>query len=822
MVVQWDLLPKRLFKRLFYRRAPLLIMNLRLAPLLIRPGGIRLAEGSSRGVHGRAAEEAALEKNEEAASKRTKKGCRKRTKKPHQKRTKKPHQRRTKKFTTEKKKEACDGREQSCHRRRTKKTGCRGGTLKGIRRYDDIPSAASNMYAPNLGLPPGRYFTGLGQNEKMALGCIRPTNCTGQGLQGNKKRLELIPSMYCLVYKTSESATGADFQLKKISPEFLFRKQSSVRRKEVSEGAAAVRQQSRKEGLSSTNEGLRVELSKEGLSLRKRDSWEVSPSHEEPMGMWEEASDTGMKGKKKDKNEEEEERGKKERMVNLTLEMIYLLTGEHYIPRKKSDDGGALHAPGSVIQKENNKNDKKILELMSNIIQLLTGEVAIRTHHVSIYFSLDEWDYIKGNKDLYREEIKEDLLQPRPLKVEYEDKRDIPADLGGTLYYNNEPSKIGTEGAAFCADGNLTKHEISPVEQAPPANGIKEEGASCEGGNQSDCSINPFTEQIQGTDTPTPIMGCSLNSNLADNYVPVAIKEELTSWEVEQLPPANGIKEEVASCEGGNQSDCNINPLTEQIQETDTPTPIRGSSLVCSVLKRQANKYDENVYTSSYESTNHTLHRKGSSDQYYEHYHQSRDIDRHELINGGLEHFPCCRYLHKYHACKKLFPCSDCGKCFKKRSELTVHQRTHTGEKPFCCSQCDKSFIKRWDLKRHHRTHTGEKPFPCSQCDKSFIKRWDLKRHYRTHTGEKPFPCSECGKCFATSSDLRVHRRTHTGEKPFSCSQCGKCFINQSHLNNHQRSHTGEKPYACSECGKCFTRNSSLKIHLQSHAGGKP
>ncbi|OCT58892.1 hypothetical protein XELAEV_18001381mg [Xenopus laevis] len=102
---------------------------------------------------------------------------------------------------------------------------------------------------------------------------------------------------------------------------------------------------------------------------------QIIPSHKEPMGMWEEASDTGMKGKKKDKNEEEEERGKKERMVNLTLEMIYLLTGEHYIPRKKSDDGGALHAPGSVIQKENNKNDKKILELMSNIIQLLTGEV---------------------------------------------------------------------------------------------------------------------------------------------------------------------------------------------------------------------------------------------------------------------------------------------------------------------------------------------------------------------------------------------------------------------------------------------------------------
>uniref|UniRef100_A0A1B8XTD1 Uncharacterized protein n=1 Tax=Xenopus tropicalis TaxID=8364 RepID=A0A1B8XTD1_XENTR len=73
---------------------------------------------------------------------------------------------------------------------------------------------------------------------------------------------------------------------------------------------------------------------------------------------------------KKDKNEE-----RKERILNLTLEIIYLLTGEGYvIPKKKSPTVGlgALHAPGSVIQKE---NDKKILELISNIIQLLTGEV---------------------------------------------------------------------------------------------------------------------------------------------------------------------------------------------------------------------------------------------------------------------------------------------------------------------------------------------------------------------------------------------------------------------------------------------------------------
>ncbi|XP_031748977.1 gastrula zinc finger protein XlCGF53.1-like [Xenopus tropicalis] len=127
------------------------------------------------------------------------------------------------------------------------------------------------------------------------------------------------------------------------------------------------------------------------------------------MGMWEEASDPVMG--KKDKNEE-----RKERILNLTLEIIYLLTGEGYvIPKKKSPTVGlgALHAPGSVIQKE---NDKKILELISNIIQLLTGEVAIRCEDVSIYFSLEEWEYIKGNKALYREGIKEEEPQQlRPL-----------------------------------------------------------------------------------------------------------------------------------------------------------------------------------------------------------------------------------------------------------------------------------------------------------------------------------------------------------------------------------------------------------------------
>ncbi|XP_075703304.1 gastrula zinc finger protein XlCGF66.1-like isoform X1 [Rhinoderma darwinii] len=110
------------------------------------------------------------------------------------------------------------------------------------------------------------------------------------------------------------------------------------------------------------------------------------------------------------------------RILDFTLEIIYLLSGEEYtIVKKTSGDcttpiihesGGWSSSPITEPPPHSRIHEKKILELIYKMTELLTGEVPIRCQDVTVYLSMEEWEYLEGHKDLYEEVMMEDY-RPR-------------------------------------------------------------------------------------------------------------------------------------------------------------------------------------------------------------------------------------------------------------------------------------------------------------------------------------------------------------------------------------------------------------------------
>ncbi|XP_077341416.1 uncharacterized protein LOC143986884 [Lithobates pipiens] len=568
-----------------------------------------------------------------------------------------------------------------------------------------------------------------------------------------------------------------------------------------------------------------------------------------------------------------------EKILNLTMEIIYLLTGERF-PLVKSGHHMIISVPLCDSLKPERHNMQKVLEVTKKMMELLTGEVPIRCQDVTVYFSMEEWEYLEGHKDLYKDVMMDN--QP-PLTSPDGSSNGNPPERCPRPLYSRDSTQEDHTIPHHHQSGNLRDSKVEvkeEIKEEDDEDGVMEESLKEHKNLYQDIMVESSSYRNPPERCPRPLYSRHStqeghpiphhhqSGNLGDYNIVVkeeykeedeeyGVMEEFSEGHKDMMEPPNtrnppercprplcsrdstqedhtiphcyksgdpidiefeGKAEEEERYVRDDQQSMEEDGITGTFIEEDTPTEIS------TVDGREMRKTSEDCLTLSpdceVEDEDITQYSPGENPTTSNVHPAPHSVDGPSYSSYPEE--PQTVRDGAVLPTEKRFSCAECGKCFNFKSGLDVHKRSHTGEKPYSCPECGKCFSVKSHLYRHQKSHTGEKSLSCPECGKCFSQKSHLYTHQRSHSGEKPYSCPECGKCFSRKSTLCTHQRLHTGEKPLSCSECGKCFIDKSSLIIHQRSHTGQKPYSCPKCGKCFPHNSTLYRHQRSHMGEKP
>ncbi|XP_066443128.1 gastrula zinc finger protein XlCGF53.1-like isoform X2 [Eleutherodactylus coqui] len=546
------------------------------------------------------------------------------------------------------------------------------------------------------------------------------------------------------------------------------------------------------------------------------------------------------------------DRNMTENILQLTLEIIYLLTGEDYAPVNSSTQrvtrnishkfGSSWRSQSSAVDHSSSwvheiKNDEKILDLTKKITQLLTGEIPVRYGDTVVCFTVEEWEYVEGHKELY----KYVLIEDQDIDHSRDDDQAFPSPPCMPKAASDIQAKVGTKAS------KQRKHETG---QAKYSSKPKDKLTTFKSKPAEDFTIvsEPCTNE-RGNFTSDAAYSTP-NHCLSSGIKPINNKNSAISDHIE----GENTDEQQLSCTGGISrgfhgdvklghseslsciTESPIDPFTDtQLHYVYTPikeepvhtqTDNYGPTQYLSTHSQesswqQTNETGANTYAVGH--TQYTLtHSKNESalceeensltsisvsldDMQAQYTPKPVKVEPVSQEDGYELYIPtdCGQMLHTSASWQAI---EDVAKANKRFSATKYKDWNKSPENPPCmnpptaplldgmyvCSTCEKSFTSHFGLVKHQAMHNGNK-VSCPQCGKLFFYKSSLVIHQRIHTGEKLFACPVCNKCFTNNSNLVVHQRIHTGEKPFVCPECGKRFGHKGHLNRHLRTHETEK-----------------------------